>query len=32
MNMKQTTMWQNALAQLLLIAYVMMPIAWYFLH
>jgi maltodextrin utilization protein YvdJ len=32
MNMKQTTVWQNVAAELLLIAYIMLPIAWYFLH
>jgi len=32
MNMQKTTMWQNVAAQILLIVYIMMPIAWYFLH
>lgn len=32
MNMQKTTMWQNVAAELLLIAYIMMPIAYYFLR
>jgi len=32
MSMEKITMWQNVAAELLLIAYIMMPIAYYFLH